>query len=168
MEVTLVIPIEMVTQEVNFQKIQTSIKYRNERGKAVRLRPEDAEEVRFTHNGIPVRMVSLPNTIELGGANYQGERIFLQLVTEGSVSVYSYEYRDGIPLGYGMATFDVDRLILHKQTRTLMRVRSESFRKDMSLYFGECPELAQKIRDKELRKKDIFSIVEYYNRECAE
>ena len=42
-----------------------------------------------------------------------------------------------------------------------------SFRKRASEYFADCPELADKIRKRELRKREIKEIIEFYNNHCV-
>ncbi|RRO16773.1 hypothetical protein [Flavobacteriaceae bacterium 14752] len=34
-------------------------------------------------------------------------------------------------------------------------------------FFRDCPELVQKIEDKDFRKKDVYEVVKFYNKNCA-
>ena len=43
---------------------------------------------------------------------------------------------------------------------------SKNFKKAASTYFKDCPKLVTKIQNKELKKRDIVEIVEFYNENC--
>lgn len=43
---------------------------------------------------------------------------------------------------------------------------TKNFKDAASAYFSDCPELVEKIKNKEYKKRDLVEIVEYYNNEC--
>ncbi|MCF6280409.1 MAG: hypothetical protein L3J14_08690 [Flavobacteriaceae bacterium] len=45
---------------------------------------------------------------------------------------------------------------------------SKNFKKAASEYFSDCPKLVWMIKNKELKKRDIVEIVDYYNKNCGE
>lgn len=45
-------------------------------------------------------------------------------------------------------------------------VFAPSFKKAMKKYFKDCPELIEKIENKEFNKEQIWRVVDFYNREC--
>jgi len=45
---------------------------------------------------------------------------------------------------------------------------AKSFKKSISKYFKDCPELIDKVENKEFSKNEIWKILEFYNRQCME
>ena len=43
---------------------------------------------------------------------------------------------------------------------------SKNFKKAGSDYFADCPELVEKIQNKEYKKKHLEKVVRYYNKNC--
>jgi len=45
---------------------------------------------------------------------------------------------------------------------------AKSFKKSISKYFKDCPELIDKVENKEFSKNEIWKVLEFYNRHCME
>ena len=65
------------------------------------------------------------------------------------------------------AEYSADSFVLQKDDEQMMRPNPMSFRKDLMLYFSDCPELSQKIESKEFRSSEIVQMVKFYNANCA-
>ncbi|NOZ46096.1 MAG: hypothetical protein GXO79_04860 [Chlorobi bacterium] len=173
-EVIFNIPIKFFSQEPNYERLQYKVKYYNQSGKKVVIRPDDAEEIRFKYQSKEIRMLSLYNTLGLGNIFSISSNIFLKLEIDGNLKLFNYYYTQQAPGMYsastGMVTggysYSVEKYILQKGNGKLKRTKGLTFKNDMISYFSDCPELVTKIENKEFRKKDIQSIVMYYNSNC--
>jgi hypothetical protein len=65
---------------------------------------------------------------------------------------------------YYIAKKDDDIVI---QLFNMLGVSKKKFKKIVPEFFGDCPELIEKIKNKEYKKRDIVEIVDYYNNECS-
>lgn len=168
------IPIIMLQDAPNYQKIQQRVQYYDAVGKKQTLWPEDAKEIQFTYGQENVRMISVVNSIGLGNPLASSNQIFLKLEIDGHLKLYSYFYSQSSPGMVNPATgimgggysYNMDRYVLQKGDGELKKIKGASFKKDMSEYFSDCPSLAQKIENKEFRKDDLESMVNIYNAEC--
>jgi hypothetical protein len=176
LDVVFNIPINILEDAPNYEKIQLKVKYYDASGEKWTLRPEDAQEIQFTYGQEHVRMISVSNAIGLGGAFVSSPKIFLKLEIDGHLKLFAYFYTQSTP---GMAnpatgimtggySFRLDRYILQKGEGQLKKVKSASFKRDISEYLSDCPMLVQKIENKEFKKDDIESVVRFYNADCQE
>jgi hypothetical protein len=73
----------------------------------------------------------------------------------------------GMGHGYTIKNYYVKRAneieVSHLGSTSLF---SKNFKKAASKYFEDCPELVDKIQTKEYRKRDLRSIIEFYNTHC--
>lgn len=174
-DVTFNIPIKFFSGEPNYQKLQYKVRYFDAKGNKITLRPDDAKEIRFQHNGEIVRMLSRRNTLESGNIFSTSSNIFLRLEIDGRLKMFSYYYTQGSPGMYnpstGMTTgggsYETEKYVLQNGNEELKWPRGLSFRKDMMEYFANCPALVKKIEDREFRKNEIESIVLFYNTHCV-
>lgn len=87
-----------------------------------------------------------------------GKPEFLRLISEGPVSYYKYDFQEqGEQL-----VLDID--YLQKGNSPLIRATQGIFglkRKSLASLFGDCPELVERIQNKEL--KYVFEVVDFYN-----
>ena len=172
--VTMKIPVKFFTLEPNYEKLQYKIKHFDSLGVKNVLRPDDANEIRFTYEYEKVRMLSRKNTLGLGNIFSMSSNIFLRIEIDGDLKLFNYYYTQRSPEMYnastGMATggysYSDEKFILQKGNGELKRPKGLTFRKDMIEYFSDCPELSKKIESKEFRKSDLESIVRFYNRSC--
>lgn len=169
--VTLKIPMKLFTNEPNYETLQNKVKYFDSSGIKKILKPDQAKEVRFDYEAENIRMISSINSLKLGNVFSNNSNIFLKLEIDGPIKLFNYYYSQTSPGMYdgpnGMVsvgfTFNVEKYVLQKGNGELKRHKGLTFRKDMMEHFKDCPELLKKIENKEFRKNDIESIVEYYN-----
>lgn len=172
--VTMNIPVKFFTQKPNYKKLQYKIKYFDSLGVKKVLRPDDAEEVRFTYLYEKVRMLSRTNTLGLGNIFSMSSNIFLRIEIDGDLKLFTYYYTQSyqmnntsIGMSRGVFFYSEEKSILQKGDGELKRPKGLRFRKDMIQYFNDCPELSKKIEVKVFRKSDLDSIVRFYNRSCT-
>jgi len=89
----------------------------------------------------------------------EGDYQFLKVLEKGYVSHYLMEFEDE-------DSGDIDNIAYFKKIdgNTLIRVNQGIFglkRKCLAMFFSDCPELAQKIRTKQV--KTAMEIVDFYN-----
>ena len=174
-DVIFKIPFKLLTQEPNYEKIQSKIKYYDSNGNKITLKPSQAKEIRFNDGFFEVRMLSRYNSLGLGGLFSIHNYIFLKLETDGYLKLFRYYYTQHSAGTYNSTTgtmtggysYNVESYILQKGDSELVRPSGYMFRKDMKEYFSDCPELSKKIEDRELRKDDMESIVRYYHLHCG-
>ena len=90
-------------------------------------------------------------------------------------------YVPGTPMGGGFGgapmmspgySYSISNYYVKKEDETEMTylgstsLFSKNFKKAASEYFKDCPSLVAKIQKKELKKKNMVEIVEYYNDNC--
>lgn len=122
-------------------------------------------------------MLSRRNTLDMGNIFSSSSNILLKLKTDGKLKLLGYHYKQSGPaMGSGISggvsvsvsmTYNVEKYILQKGNEELKRPKALTFRKDMKEYFSDCPELSTKIDDKIYKKKDLESIVGFYNSNCG-
>lgn len=108
----------------------------------------------------------------------------LKEVSFGKVSLYTQDitgYSNGafVPTGFGGgmwiaggSSYQIKDLFVQRTEDEMAthlgsnQLFSKNFKKAASEYFSDCPNLVQKIKDKEYKKKDIKEIVVFYNNQC--
>lgn len=169
-DVMFEIKVPLLLDEPNFERIQYKVKYYDERGKKITLRPDNADEIRFRYDGIEIRMISCMSTSDIGNIFSSSTRIFLKLEMDGPLRLYRFYYKQTTGAGYGGApamTYVAENFVFQKGNGPLKKPRSLGWKKDMLEYFSDCPELRERIESKDLRKKEIEEIVAYYNLKCG-
>jgi hypothetical protein len=175
MNVTFVIPFGFLAGEPAYIKLQTGVKYFDSSNKKIMLKPGDAKEISFTFNGQNIRMLSVDDDLELRSIFSSQEKVFLKLEIDGAVKLFtSYTTQHTAGMYNGMTgsmspgtTYNVEKFVLKKRNGPLKRPRGIVFRKDMSEFFSDCPELVEQIQNKDLRKGDLELMVMEYNKKCA-
>lgn len=171
------IKVSFIAGEPNFERIQYKVKYYNDAGKKVTLRPEDTDEILFYFGGVEVRMISCENTLSSGNIFITSKRIFLKIEIDGPLRLYRFYYSQMSP-GVGGAPggafpnntstyHTVNDFIFQKGNGELKSPRTLGWRKDMIEYFSDCPALRERIESKDLRRKEVEEIVKYYNIYCG-
>jgi hypothetical protein len=173
-EVTFDIKVPLLVDEPNFVRIQYKVRYYDESGKKQTLRPDDADEIRFTYEGMEVRMISCANTFGAGSIFSTASKIFLKLEIDGPLRLYRYYFKQTTGGYYGGAggyspgvTYTADNFIFQKDNGPLKQPKTFGWKKDMLEYFSDCPALHERIESKDLRRKEIEAIVLYYNANCG-
>ena len=169
-DVMFEIKMPLMLGEPNFERLQYKVKYYDERGKKITLRPDNVDEIQFRYEGVEIRMISCASTPGIGNIFSSSTRIFLKLEMDGPLRLYRFYYKQTTGAGYGGApgmTYVADNLIFQKGNGPLKQPRSLGWKKDMLEYFSDCPELRERIESKDLRRKEIEEIVAYYNQKCG-
>lgn len=149
-------------------KIYKKLRFKERRGRLRRkYRPEQLQGYQINETAYEsLWLRPLSSGLNLTNAYYEtfpyaGECVFVRVVEKGAISHYHLEWEDGADI----ATTDLLRRnnepILIRATQGLFGLK----RKNLINYFTECPELQEKIRQKEL--KYAFEIVNFYNHHCA-
>ncbi len=147
-KVTFIVSTFAFTGGVACEPMQEKIKYYDSNDKKQTLEPSMAKEVCFNFKKENIRMLSVENSFR-----------FLRLIKDGKLRLFLEYYT--VDNGQGRSI--VKRYHLQKNNGYLFRPGDFSFKKDMVAYFADCPELAQKIEDKILKKHDMEEIVDEYN-----
>lgn len=181
--VTFEIPVNIFTQEINYMKLQKKVKYYDSVNKIIELNPDQAVEIRFKYEYENIRMISLIRTGDLSSSFALNPNVFLKLVIDGKLKVFCYYYNKqgfvaGPPvMGSSMSaprmttmqstSYGADQLVLKKEDGTIKWPNKFGFRKDMKVFFADCPKLVDKIEKKEYSRDDLESIARFYNSNCG-
>lgn len=95
-KVTYIIPLKLIEQRPDYYSMQSKIIYINNEGEKIKVKPDQAEEVRFTINSKQIRMISTPNTV--GKLIALNKNIFLKLERElydGRIKIFNYYHFEG-------------------------------------------------------------------------
>lgn len=176
LEVTFIIPFGFLSPEPSYLKLQTRVRYIDSSNQKKVLKPDDAKEISFMHNGYEIRMLSVQDDLQLSSLFSSQTKVFLKLEIDGNLKLFnSYAtqqspgmYNASMGMSTGGYSYSVERYVLQKGNGELFRPRGISFRKDMSAFFSDCPELVQKIQNKDFRKGDLELIVKEYNKKCVD
>jgi hypothetical protein len=171
LDVIFKIPINIFSKGINFEKLQYKIKYFDSSRDLVVIKPEQAEEIRFLYNNEEVRMLSRDSRHILKSVFSNKGMIFLKLEIDGIIKLFTYYHAESSPVTYNSSSelitegisYQVDKCFLQKDNQELVRINGLTFRKDMTEYFSDCPDISKKIEFREYRKKDIQTIVNNYN-----
>jgi hypothetical protein len=169
------IPFKLLSSTPNYEKMQYRIVYYDAKGQKIVMKPHEAQEITFVHNNQEIRMLSHVNTIGAGSIFSNNTHIFLKLEIDGKLRLYSFFYTQNSGGMYSPATggysagvaYSVENYILQKDNSGLVQPRGISFRKDMSVFFQDCPSVAKRIQERDLRKGDLEIIVKMYNDDCG-
>lgn len=155
---------------------QESIVYYNSSGKKQFLMPGQVLEATLYGEKDTVKLYSLENTIGLKPKSFDDDGYqFFERLEDGLVKLYSYtEYIEqpasigpnGIPLGVGIKTKRITYALQYAD-QSLMKVMRRGFSDDMYAYFGDCPELADKIAQGQFSYSNLQLLVQLYNKLCA-
>ncbi|NLL15342.1 MAG: hypothetical protein GX267_18240 [Fibrobacter sp.] len=172
--VTFNVTVSLFRQEAKIERIQEKIRYYDSLNNTNTLKPENASEVVIVNSVDTIRMLSRTNNLGLGSF-FARNGIFLRLIKDGTLKLFKYYESKSSAPGHnnsnntmsGGYTYEIESYILQKKNEPLFRTRSQvTFRKDMTDYLSDCPELVKKIEQKKYRKEDMALIVEEYNKLC--
>ena len=166
------IPTDILSGKPAFEKIQHEVDYIDAEGKKKIIYPTDARAIKFYIQGEKVVMFSCQNQTEEGRLDPFGrERVFMRAIVYGPLTLYEYAFRS--ITSATNATGNVSALdavkykyVLQHTIEPLKKIKDLNFRKDMEEYLSDCPEVVELIHNRDLRKKDIQAIVEFYNSNC--
>ncbi|NOU59142.1 hypothetical protein [Marinifilum caeruleilacunae] len=181
MNVMLKIPVNMISQEPAYKKLQNSVRYITENGQKKKLKPDMADEIKFKFGFDTIRMVSVPDPVGGSHNGYFDYYIFLRILVDGKIKLYlhpsskvSFGPVASISSNFGVGVNTVQYakieggVIYLKKDDEDLKLVANFGRNKMKNYFSDCPELVQKIESKEFKSKDIIQIVQYYNSHCTD
>lgn len=172
--VTFRIPVKLFSGEPNYEALQWKVKYYDLNDEKITIKPAATREIAFDYDGQKVRMLSRVNNLGLVGNIFiDNSYLFLHLISDGEMQLFTYYYTQRTGGGYGangMATgggsYTVEKYVMQKKGGQLYRAAWISFRKDMMDFISDCPALVKKIDDRQYRSGDVQLIVNDYNRNC--
>ena len=162
-DIVLSIPSKMFASAQTRQRMQNGMAYFDSSGKKRRLIPNDSiKEIRFNDGSNELRIICVPNSIE---RILTTKYIFLQLEIDGKLRVFKYFFVTSSGMQRGVPNYGLmNTLVFQKGDGELKIFRNTN--KEISEYLSDCPELVEKIESDFFKKKDVLSIVEYYNSNC--
>lgn len=162
--VTFKIPFRLLSSHADYERLQHRVKF-FDKGEKLVLRPGEASEFRFQYQNETVRMVSISGS-GLEGLFARNNAIFLKLEIDGALRLYRF-FATRSSGGYNSTyTYQTAEYYLQKGKGPLKRPKGISFRKDMVEYLSDCPTVADKINDKDFKRRDLEVIVMFYNKNC--
>ena len=162
LNVTLIIPIDLISKEIDYWKLQHAIGYIDAYGKKRKFAAGRVKEVRFTYNYEKIRLLARENTLGIKRSLSEPLNVFLKLEMDGYLKLFSSYYQKNMT-----NTFFIKHLfVFQKGNEELKKIGGWSFKKNMRGYFDDCPQIAEKIENKEFKEGDIKLIVNTYNFDC--
>ena len=164
-DIVLSLPSNIYASAQTRQRLQNRMAYFDSSGKKRPLIPNDSiKEIRFNDGSKELRIICVPNSIE---RILTTKYIFLQLEIDGKLRVFKYFFvtHNSSRMELGMDNYSLfwDH-IFQKGDGELKRFRNTN--KEIGEYLSDCPELVEKIESDFFKKRDVLSIVEYYNSNC--
>lgn len=166
------IPMKFWEGEPDFESMQWKVKYLDNLGKKVKLKPAFAKGFGFSLNGKDYTFHSYKNSINVVSSIFiDNTFIYLRLKSDGYLKIYQYYqtqnsggyYNAGTGMVSAGVSYTVERMCFKKGDGELTKIRKLFFKKDMSAYLADDVELATKITNKEYRFDDVERIVAEYN-----
>lgn len=174
-EVLFSIPVDLLSREPNYQKLQNKVKYFDSKDKKKTIRPDDIIEYQFIYNDFDIRMVSVKNDLNVGNIFSNQKNIFLKLEYDGKAKLFRYYSTNTHTGGKDIVTGQPNQFttknetfVIKKEDTSLLLVPFMRFKKKMSEFFSDCPKLIEKINKKEFQSIDILQIVLFYNTICQQ
>ncbi|MGW9684548.1 hypothetical protein [Flagellimonas sp. 2504JD1-5] len=93
-----------------------------------------------------------------------GEKvIYYRDDTQGYMTSKARGGLHGVPLTHSFVRKKREEEAIHLGTSYWV---SKNFKKAASNFFSDCPALVEKIQNKELKKKNLMAIIDFYNNSC--
>jgi len=179
--ITLEIPINKISKEINFLKLQNSLNYYSKSGKLRTLKPSQVQEFNFHYKYDTYIMVSKRRTSAMGLGISENTHIFLQVEIENTLSLLKFIKTKkmgapGIPIGNIGAisvaisptiSNDIDVYVIERPDGRILVANKIDFRKKVAKFVYDCPVLSEQILSKSFEFEDIVPIVNYYNDACG-
>ncbi len=159
------IMMELFSNEINFSSVQCGVRIYNENRKKVLLKAEQMKEIHFDYKNKHYKFVSLPNTLQSCQC-YNSSKFLLQQISDGDLKLYSYHSHSQSMSGSANHHYSQEINVLQKKDGSLFTVEYFFFKKSMSEYLSDCPEIVTKINDKTYGRDDLMKIIADYNQNC--
>ncbi|MBA3680633.1 MAG: hypothetical protein H0W73_05645 [Bacteroidetes bacterium] len=158
---------EPLSTEINYSSLQCGVIMYNEKHKKVYLKPEEMKEVHFDYENEHYRFVTFSQDLRLCSCFYSDKYLLRQLI-DGNLKLFTYTFHNqgAMQTGGRTAMFSGEVNILQKQNGELFKIDYFNFKKTMSEYLSDCPELVTKIQEKIYGKDDLYKIIQEYNQSC--
>lgn len=174
MAVTFKVPLDLFGHP-SFSRIQYKIKYIDSTGTHT-LFPGNAGAIQFTNNGITYRMLSKPNVfhkptpafLHAGHKKSDTKYLFLRLIIEGRMSMYSYYYFNGRGGSKSNNMGTQEKNYIARKNEDFHSFDFMGFKDTMIEYLGDCPALQKRVENKTYGYSNLEDIVQYYNEHCGE
>lgn len=154
-----------LSQEPDYEKLQSKVKYFDSNNVKQTLSPDMAIEVCLDIKGKKVRMLSRNNDLDFYGES----KLFLHLIKDGRMKLFEHHSTSmSGPMGPNgtMTTSKSVKEILQIDNGLLFKPRFLVFRKDMLEFLSGCPILSKKIEERVYNSFDMEKIVDDYNLNC--
>lgn len=153
--VTLDVPMDVAQTKVSFYDMHKHINIVNASGKKEKIKPNEVKEVQFDFKDQTYRMVS--RFIK------PDEKIFILLLIENErLSLYRRFEVYATKYGLNENVYDY----YQKGDEALSYFKSLGFKKNISPYFDDCPQLVEKIENGDYKSEDGYDIATYYLENC--
>lgn len=159
------IMMELFSDEINFSSVQCGVRIYDENHKKASLKAEQMKELHFDLKNQHYKFVSLPNTIQFCQC-YNSSKFLLQQISDGDLKLYSYHSNSQSMSASANHHYSQEISVLQKKDGSLFTVEYFFFKKSMSEYLSDCPEIVAKIKDKTYGKDDLMKIISDYNQNC--
>jgi hypothetical protein len=95
----------------------------------------------------------------------QGVYRKMKIVQLGKINLYSiFVSNAGSAMGMGLPVSEGNVFFLEKNSMTIRT--GAKFKKGKFYLIEDCPSLINKIKNKELKKREVVKIIDYYNKNC--
>ena len=167
--VTFKIPFGFLSSVPDFLRMQTRVAYYDDANQKHVLHADKAQEIKFVHANKSYRMLSRYNE-DFSTLFPTSKNIFMLLEIDGKLKLFHLFSKystagTGTTPGY---TYSKDQFYLQRSDSRLLRPRDIAFRKDMTTYLDDCPEVVKLVQERELRKAELVAIVNLYNQKCTD
>ncbi|HZK06824.1 MAG TPA: hypothetical protein VFC92_01360 [Bacteroidales bacterium] len=153
-----------VMSKIVFYDLTWQMKYYDSLHKVCKLSPKHAREVYFYLNEKPYHFISILNTPKLPSPpNLSGLRFFAELKVDGPLKLVTYY---GIRLMLPSIQADVKNIMI-KPDNEMLFLDQFGIKKKIMRFLSDCPELVQKLKEKDKELKWDDQICRYYNLHCG-
>lgn len=153
-----------VTSKIAFYDLTWQMKYYDSLHKVCKLSPKQAREVYFYLNGEQYHFISILNTPKLPSPpNLSGLRFFAELIVDGPLKLVTYY---GTRLMLPIIQLVVKNILI-KPDNEMLFLDQYGMRKKIMNFLSDCPELIQKLKEKDKELKWDDQICRYYNLHCG-
>ena len=165
MKINLRIIMEPLLDEINMSSIKCGVVMYNEKHKKITLNPDSIKELHFDYENTHYKFVAFAQDLQLCSC-FSSDKYLLRQIIDGDLKLYEFPNHGGMQAAGKITIYSVNVNILQKQNGDLFKINYFSFKKSMSDYLSDCPELVKKIQDGLYGKDDLVKIILDYNQTC--
>jgi hypothetical protein len=176
------IPINTLSDKINYSKIQRKIKYYDVSGRKNVVKSADANEIIFYHKDDTIRMLTHIDPIMVPCEMCKTRYIFLELIIDGKMRLFKYYDPGG--RGNGMSTGVGGAIALSALSGNVVSPSKNSFgyyfqkgtdkifspgfryKKEMIEYFTDCDIVVKEMKNNKFHK--MQELVKLYNANCGD